>query len=107
MKNLLLKLIKTIFFFLFLFVIYILISKVDLSYYLKRHYIRVDRLYIIIFDIILIILFSVFKRKNIINDKQYKWIVIILQCIIFLVQLIITLNIEFKTEWDIVLFKIL
>ena len=101
MKKILLKLIKIIFFFLFTFVIYILISKVDLSYYLKRHYIRVDRLYIILFDVILILLFSIFKKKKIINNKQYKWIVIILQCIIFIVQLIITLNIEFKTEWDI------
>ena len=101
MKKLLLRLIKIIFFCLFIFVIYILISKVDLSYYLKRHYIRVERLYIIIFDIILVLLFCIFKKNRIINDKQYKWIVIILQCVIFIVQLVITLNIEFKTEWDI------
>lgn len=95
------SLLKRIFLFIWSLIIFSLLLAELLDYTFKLPYKIPNIISLLIIIIILYTSFKIYKNKNKISNKKYTIYLIIFSILSFIIQLIITSNIYFKTGWDV------
>lgn len=96
----LLKLIPILYEIIFMIVLFLLLFCSGVSYHLKRNFI-ISNIFVLIPVIVIFIVFYKFYKDTEISQKKFKIILITLFIITAVLQIVLTYNIYFYTDWDV------